>query len=379
MFNRSLLIHTCLFSNLLLSACQGEAPPAQAVRPAWVIHAGQETGDLTNQYSGEVRSRYESNIGFRVAGKITARHVNVGDVVKKGQLLASLDPSDAQLQARAAGADVQAAQANLALAQAELARQRQLYEKQFISKSALEMREAEYKTSLARVQQAQSQSAVSAHQTQYTQLLADRAGVVASIQAEPGQVVAAGQTIAQVLDPSSLEVMVAVPESDIQAIHLGMPAQIVLWANNAPFSGKIREISPMANPQTRAFDVRVQCLRCDSKKEAAMNPTTMKLGMTAYVNFASQKLTGIQVPSTAVTHIQQDPSVWVIDTQGKAHIRKVAIGPFTEEGVEILSGLAQGELVAIAGAHTLTEGMPVKPMLVKPAQINSLQFKPLSN
>lgn len=349
---------------LLLSACQSEAPPANPVRPAWVIQVGQGAGELNNRYSGEVRSRYESNIGFRVAGKITARHVNVGDVVKKGQLIASLDPSDAQLQARAAGADVQAAQANLALAQAELARQRQLYEKQFISKSALDMREAEYKTALARVQQTQSQSAVTAHQTQYTQLLADRTGVVASIQAEPGQVVAAGQTIAQVLDPTSLEVLVAVPESDIHALHVGMPTHIVLWANNVSFSGKVREISPMANPQTRAFDVRVQCIDCHSKTDAnAIHQTAMKLGMTAYVNFSSSVQTGIQVPSTALTQVKQKPSVWVIDTQGKAHARQVSTGPFTEQGVEILSGLATGELVAIAGVHTLTEGMQVKPMI----------------
>ncbi len=367
MFNRLFLVCTTFSPLLILTACQGEAPPANPLRPAWVMQVGQENGELANRYSGEVRSRYESNIGFRVAGKITARHVNVGDVVKKGQLMASLDPSDAQLQARAAGADVQAAQANLALAQAELARQRQLYEKQFISKSALEMREAEYKTSLARVQQAQSQSAVSAHQTQYTQLLADRAGVVASIQAEPGQVVAAGQTIAQVLDPSTLEVLVAVPESDIQALQIGMPAQIVLWANNAPFSGKIREISPMANPQTRAFDVRVQCVNCYSKTDATdINHIVMKLGMSAYVNFASPTQTRMQLPSTAVTHIKHTPSVWVIDAQGKAHARKVTIGPFTEVGVEIVSGLAQGELVAIAGVHTLTEGMQVRPMAVKP-------------
>lgn len=360
-------VMTLLSSTLALSACQSETPPTNPIRPAWVMQVGAQQAGAANRFSGEIKSRYESNIGFRVAGKITARHVNVGDLVKKGQLIASLDPSDAQLQAQAAGADVQAAQANLALAQAELARQRQLYEKQFISKSALDMREAEYKTALARVQQSQSQSAVSAHQTRYTQLLADRAGVVANITAEPGQVVAAGQTIAQVLDPSALEVLLAVPESDIHGLHVGMPAHIQLWANSsALFNGKVRELSPTANAQTRAFDVRVQCNDC-YKGEAA---SSIKLGMTAYVSFDSTSAGRMVLPSTAVTQVKQRSSVWVIDAQGKAHARAVSIGPFREDGIEITHGLAQGEMVAIAGVHTLTEGMQVKPL------IRTVELKP---
>lgn len=341
---------------LLLSGCHQETEEAAAPRPVWVMQAGSLGQQAASSYTGEVRSRYESNIGFRIAGKIIAREVNVGDMVKKGQPIAKLDPTDTRLDAQAANAEVQTAQANLALAKSELVRREQLYQKQFISKSALESYETQVKTSQARLAQALSQAAVSHHQTAYTQLLADRAGVIGMIQAEPGQVVAAGQTVAQIYDLQALEILISVPETMIDSLKVGDQAQVTLTESAQAFAGRIREIAPVANSQTHAFDLRIQLTQPDQR---------IKPGMTAQVSFAqTSQAQKMIVPATAVTRQGEQAAVWVIDAQQQAHLRPVTTGMLTESGMEIVSGLQPQETIATIGVHTLTEGMKVQP--VKP-------------
>jgi membrane fusion protein, multidrug efflux system len=353
--NNAFLLTLCF--SLLLGACHKENQEVAAPRPVWVMKVGTTGSHASGSYTGEVRSRYESSIGFRIAGKITSRDVNVGDMVKKGQLIARLDPNDSRLNAQAASAEVQTAQANLSLAKSELARREQLYQKQFISKSALESYETQVKTSQARLAQAQSQAAVSQHQTAYTQLNADRAGVIGMIQAEPGQVVAAGQTVAQIYDLQTLEIQISVPETTIAALKIGDTAQVTLAESAQPYTGRVREISPAANSQTHAFDLRIQLLNIDHR---------IKLGMTADVMFSEANTAQkIIVPSTAVTQNGQQAAVWVIDPQQQVHLRTVTTGPLSEQGIEITSGLQAGETIATIGVHTLTEGMQVQ--AVRPA------------
>jgi membrane fusion protein, multidrug efflux system len=342
----------------LLTACEKPAEAPQAIRPALVMKVGNQTaGSQGMVLVGEVKSRYESNIGFRLAGKITKRYVDVGAKVKKGQMIATIDASDVNLNARAAAADVSAAEANLALAKAELERQRQLFERKFISKSALDIREAEYKTSEARLQQVKSQYSVSNNQSQYTHLLADRAGVVAQINAEPGQVVSAGQMIAQIVDYSNIEVLLAVPESRMSNIKVGNKVTIKLWADIAKtYQGEIREVSPAASSDTRAFAVRVSVMKPDDE---------IRLGMTAGVSFGDKVQENVSVPNAALTQINGVKTVWVISKEGVATPRAVTVGQFTESGVEVLSGLEAGEVIAIAGVHTLVAGQHVIPQFAK--------------
>jgi len=350
------LLIGCLMS--LLTACDKPVEAPEAIRPALVMKVGDhEVGNQGMVLVGEVKSRYESNIGFRIDGKITKRYVEVGAKVNKGQIIASLDASDVNLSARAAKADVAAAEANLALAKAELDRQRQLYEKKFISKSALDIREAEYKTSVAKLQQVKSQYSVSNNQSQYADLLADRAGIVAQVNAEPGQVVVAGQMIAQIVDYQNIDVLVAVPESKMSSIKVGNKVTIKLWADKAKtYQGEIREISPAASSDTRAFNVRVSVLAPDSE---------FKLGMTAGVNFGDLEQAKIAIPNAALTEINGEKSVWVITKEGVAEPRAVTAGQYTESGVEILNGLQVGEVIAIAGVHTLVKGQKVNPQYTK--------------
>ena len=342
-----------LFTLLLLSSCEKPAASPPPPRPALVMEVGKTASSSAMVLVGEVKSRFESNQGFRINGKIIERKVDVGAIVKKGQILARLDAADSNLGASAAMADVRVAEANRALAKSEVERQRQLVDKKFISQSALDRYEAELKTADARVNQAKAQAAVSGNQSRYTALVADRNGIVTQIRAEPGQVVETGEMIAQVVDTTQIEVLVAVPESRVAKIKVGDVATIKLWSDREKtYSGKVREIAPAANSATRAFDVRVAFIDADE---------TVKLGMTAGVRLEGDAPASIIIPSGALTQLNGKNSVWVIDINNLASSREVTAGQYTEEGVTITSGLQAGELVAIAGVHTLIKGQKVAP------------------
>jgi len=357
MIKKNYFIASGVAFSIMLSACEKTPEPILPPRPALVTIVGKTDSQQGMLLIGEVKSRYESNQSFRINGKIIERKVDVGAIVKKGQVIARLDASDTNLNSAAAVADVHAAEANYALAKAEVARQRTLYDKKFISASALDLHEAELKTSAAKVSQVKAQAAVSSNQSRYTALVADRDGVVTQIIAEPGQVVEAGAMIVQIVDTKQIEVLVAVPESRMADFKMGSLVAIRLWADREKtYQGKIREIAPAANSATRAFDVRIAMLDADA---------AVKLGMTAGVRFAKDAQESIIVPSAALTQINGVKSVWVIDKAGVASVREVQAGQFTEHGVLISHGLQAGEMVAIAGVHTLIKGQKVRPMIEK--------------
>jgi len=341
----------------LLAGCNKPAEPVTAPRPALIMMVGGSGASSSMVLVGEVQPRYAASQGFRISGKIIERKVDVGAIVKKGQLLARLDTADVNLNAAAAMADVRAAEASHALAVAEFERQRQLFAKKFISASALDIRDAELKTSAARLAQVKAQANVSGNQTQYANLTADRDGVVTMIRAEPGQVVEAGEVVVQVANLKETEVLVAVPESRMAEIVSGTPVTVKMWANpNKAYIGRVREIAPAADSATRAFNVRVSVTDADEM---------VKLGMTAGVKFKPRQAESSQqwlIPLAALTERNGKKLVWVIDAENKAQPREVTAGDFTEQGVMITDGLQAGEKIAIAGVHTLVKGQLVKPV-----------------
>lgn len=344
---------------LCLQACEKPVEQELPPRPAIVVVVGDAMTSNSHGMAliGEVKPRYESNQSFRVAGKIVARLAEIGDVVKKGQALARIDATDSQLSAQAAQADVLAAQANYALAQTEVERKRLLVEKKFISQSALDTQEAQLKIAAASLKQAQAQANVASNQSRYTTLTADRDGVITRINAEPGQVVQVSEMIVQIVDSEQIDVLVAVPESRMDGVHVGDRVAIKLWATPAKtYKGNVREMTPVASEETRAFDMRITMLDADEQ---------VKFGMTAGVIAENDATQSIVVPSSAVTQYEGKNIVWVIDNKGVAKQRQVEIGPFTESGIAILTGLSTGEMVAIAGVHTLVNGQKVKPIIQK--------------
>lgn len=348
-------IITLLSASLVLVACEKPAEPPLPPRPALVQIVGTSNANNSMVLVGEVKSRYETNLGFRIGGKIIERKVEVGSAVKKGQVIARLDASDTNLNTAAAMADVRAAEANRALAKSEVERQRLLVDKKFISQSSLDKFEAQLKTADARLSQAKAQAATTSNQSRYTTLVADRDGVIKQIQAEPGQVVAAGQLVAQIVDTREIEVLVAVPESRMVNLKVGDAVKIKLWADrNKDYAGKVREIAPAANSATRAFDVRISALNADE---------AFKLGMTAGVSFGENVAKEIIIPAPALTQVQGKTSVWIVDKDGVANPREVSAGQYTEAGVVINFGLQAGEMIAVAGVHTLVKGQKVRPKI----------------
>jgi RND family efflux transporter MFP subunit len=344
-----------LFS--LLAACQKPVEPPAPPRPALVIKAGANSSDTAMALVGEVRPRYESAQGFRIAGKIIQREVETGSMVRKGQVLVRLDAADTGLNAQAAQADVKVAEADLALAQSELDRQRKLYNEKFISASALDNREAQFKSASARAQQVRAQAAVSGNQSRYATLTADRDGVVTDIHAEPGQVVQAGEIIARIADPRQLEVVIAVPESRMTGVKPGESAVVRMWATrDHAYKAKVREVAPAADTATRTFQVKVSILDIDQ---------SVRQGMTAGVRFADEQDSALLLPTSAVTQRDGKPVIWLVNPQDHTvRPREVSIGQFREDGVLITSGLTAGELVVVAGVHTLVPGQTVVPKQV---------------
>lgn len=342
---------------ILLAGCNEPPPAEQPPRPALLRVVGATAAANAMALVGEVRPRYESVQGFRIDGKIIERKVDVGALVKKGQVLARLDASDAHLSATAAQADVRAAEAEHALAVAEVTRQRLLFAKKFISASALDIREAELKTANARLAQVKAQANVSGNQTQYANLTADRDGVVTLIHAEPGQVTEAGDVVVVIADTKATDVLIAVPESRMAEVKLNAAVTITLWADRQKtYTGEVREIAPAAESATRAFNVRITIKDADA---------LIKPGMTAGVKFNLQDLqtSGFLVPAGALTEINGVKTVWVIDADNKAQPRAVVAGPYREDGVLISDGLQAGEKIAIAGVHTLIQNQQVKPVI----------------
>lgn len=341
-----------------LTGCEKPVEPPPLPRPALVTLVGAKAEANAMTLVGEVRPRYESSQGFRINGKIIERKVNVGTRVKKGQVLARLDPADSALNAAATQADVRTAQANLTLAAAEVERYRKLFSKHFISASALDIKEAELKSANARLAQVKAQADVSINQTQYTNLTADRNGVITMINAEPGQVVESGDLIVKIADTQAIEVLVAVPESRMAEVQLNAGVAVKLWADKQKiYSGIVREISPSADSATRAFNVRVAIQDADEG---------VKLGMTARVKFnpeSGQESVGYLIPNAALTESNGKKIVWVIDTNNKAQPQSVEAGPFSEDGVLIISGLQAGDKIAVAGVHTIIKDQEIKPVV----------------
>jgi RND family efflux transporter MFP subunit len=335
-----------LLASTLLAGCSEPPPPAAAPKLVRTLKVG--AGDTAvdgglRSYSGEVRARIETTLGFRIAGKIVERRVDTGMAVKAGQLLARIDPADAGLQASQA-------EAQRALAAAELARFRDLKAKNYISASALDARETNFKA-------AEAQAALAKNQAAYTSLVADRAGVIAQVLAEPGQVVSVGQPVFRLVPDGEREVAIAMSEGDVSSFKLGQVAEVSFWATQGatgkPLAGRLREISPVADPVTRTYAARVSLKDADP---------LLPLGMTATVRFpiGAPGSTRLTVPLTAIFQQGNLPAVWYVGAGDTVVLQAVTVAAYTDSGAVITAGLSGGEQIVAAGVNLLTAGEKVR-------------------
>ncbi|HTO49042.1 MAG TPA: efflux RND transporter periplasmic adaptor subunit [Burkholderiales bacterium] len=339
-----------------LAACSKHEPPPPAPRAVIAQVVGAKPAEGANVYSGEVRARHENDLAFRVGGKVVARYVDVGATVKKGTELARLDPQDAQLGVESARSQLAAAEADHALAKAELARYRDLYAKQYVSKAVLDARENTFNTTKARLEQARAQAQVARNQSSYTTLVAEADGVITAVNVEAGQVVSSGQPVLRFARPEEKEVAINVPETRLGELRDGNQVAVALWAApDKPYVGRVREIAPNADPATRTFMAKITIVEPDA---------AVKLGMTANVLLGERAgAEVITLPLTALAQVDGKPAVWVVDPQtSKVNLRPVAIGAYREDGVTVRDGLRPGEVVVTAGVHKLLPGETVRVM-----------------
>lgn len=343
-------------SALLLAGCDRDKAQAEIAQPVLVVHPGAGTALSAEAFAGDVHAREESALAFRVGGNLVRRKVDVGARVHRGDVLAELDPSDLQLQARASDAQLAAAQAELARAGADRARYAKLAQQQLVSRSALDAQDAAYAAAAGQVRALRAQREVAGNAAGYAQLRAPRDGVIASRQAEAGQVVAAGQTIFVLAADGSREVAIALPESEIGDFHVGQPALVELW--NAPgtrLPARIREIAPAADPQARTYAARVTLLD---------GADAVELGQSARVYVQGTAASAPEIPLSALQRNPQGGSaVWVVDpATRKLHLAPVRVGAFGSDGVPVLAGVSPRDWIVAAGGHLLHEGEVVAPV-----------------
>jgi RND family efflux transporter MFP subunit len=358
--------------SLTLAACSKPAPVAEEARPVRVTRVQASDAQAITAFAGEIKPRYEADMSFRIGGKIQARLVDLGAQVKKGQVLARLDPEDANLNAAASRATLTAAESDLEFAKAELARYEDLLAKKFVAQGVYDGKLNAYKAALAKRDSARAQASVSGNQASYTALVADADGVITAINADPGQVVAAGQVVVRMARLGEKDAVISVAENQLAAVKANPEAKINLWAQpDKLYNGKIREIAASADAATRTYTVKVALEDADE---------ALRWGMSANVGFlgagGAVAKPVIVVPMTALTQTDDasgaKPAVWVVGADNKVQLKNVGVGSYGERGVVITDGLKGGETVVTAGVHMLKAGQAVKPLQETPAPMQSI-------
>lgn len=336
-----------------LAACSRPAPPEEPVRSVKLMTVGVGAMESTLEYSGEVRARVESRLGFRVAGKIVQRQTELGQRVKAGQVLAQLDPRDYQLATDAARAQLASATTQRDLAAADFKRYQTLKDQNFISGAELERREASLKAAQATLDQARAQLSSQGNQAAYTTLVSDVAGVVTGIDAEPGQVVSAGTPVVRIAQDGPRDVVFAVPEDKVAQITTGSEVAVRGWAGGQALTGRVREVAASADAATRTFQVKV----------AIDGVQAPPLGSTVYATpkaLSHAGISAIKLPTSALRQEGQSTAVWVYDAASST-VKSQVVQIATADGNQavVAAGLAPGMQVVATGVHVLSPGQKV--------------------
>lgn len=351
---RWLTAGTALAAMALLAGCQEEPPQKADIRPVKVIVAKSAPTEKTVSYSGEIKPRVETTLGFRVSGKIIDRLANTGDRVNAGQVIARLDATDLKLAEASAKASVISARTRLEVARLALERAKSLYPNGYISKSTLDSRQLEFDSAKSALEAAENDASQAVNAVSYAELKAGAGGIITAVLAEPGTVVSAGSPVFTLAEDGGLEVEIDVPEHEVQAQKPGQTAAVKLWANaDVTAKATIREIAGSADAQTRTYTVRAVIEN---------PPPAMRLGMTATLiltQTAGQP--GIVVPITALLPLSDGVAVFTVDKESKTvRQRPVATGALSGDGITVSGGIQDGDIVVTGGVQFLKEGMQVR-------------------
>jgi multidrug efflux system membrane fusion protein len=368
-----------LLAATALAACHGrpavEAPPAAVV--ALPVHAdsGAEGGQSL-RYPVEAAARYANPMSFRVAGKIVERTVRLGDAVRRGTVVARLDAADAEKQAAAARAALDAAEHRLTFAQQTLDRDTAQFAQHLVAESALEQTQDAYSAARSARDQAADQWVVARNTLLYHALVADHDGVITSENADTGQYVAAGQAVYGLAWTGDIDVNLDAAAGDLGRMSIGQPADVTFSAlPGRRFAARVREVAPAADPQSRTYRVKLtltggpgaDAVRLGMTGDALLSPAAAG-GEHPVVDAARAAATAapvFKIPSTAIFHQGSAPAVWVIrGGDSTLELRPVTVRTYTERAAVVTSGLAEGDSLVLAGVHTVFAGQHVR--AVKP-------------
>jgi RND family efflux transporter MFP subunit len=337
----------------MLAGCQAETAPVPNLdRPVQVQRVNFENGAAVREFVGVVRARHETDLAFRVSGKIVARVVNVGDRVRAGDVIARLDPQDLRLQVESAEAELAAASSNRSQAAADLERYTTLKARGFAAIAEFDRKKAANDEAEGRVARAGRSLELARNQLDYADLKASADGVITATRVEPGQVVAIGQPVAQLAHRGEKEAVVALPETWLDEVQQAK-ATVRLWVNgDRRFQAKLRELSPQADPATRTYAARFTILDADD---------SVAFGMTATVTLETAAEQPVaKLPLASVLNRGNGPAVYVVNDAGALDLRRVTVAAFTGDAALVSAGISDGDRIVTLGVQKLEAGAKVR-------------------
>jgi len=338
-----------------LSACDNKAKEANdhgSGRPVLVAKVHYALQSQAREFIATIKPRVETDQGFRVSGKVVRRVVEVGQRVKAGYVLATLDDNDLKLQKKQAEAEFSAARGALEQTQGDERRAVTLHQEGWVAQAALDRVRAAAQESRGRLERATNAVELAKNSLEYAMLRADADGVVTQTSVEAGQVVAAGQIAVRIARAGEMEASVALPEAYAAAAGSG-EAHLFLWSNpEKTYRAKLRELSPSADPATRNFAARFSILDADD---------AMSLGMSATLTIASRDTAPLaRVPLSALYNQGHGTSLWKVEDDGRLILTPVNVARFEANTALVTGGIAQGETIIVLGVQKLDAGQKVR-------------------
>ena len=338
-----------------VGACKEDTPKSVEIRPVRTEVIDPKPIDDDRQAVGEIKPRYETDIGFRLSGKLISRAVDVGVSVKKGDLLARLDDQEYQSRLRSAEAEITSAEAVLVEAENAEARQRQLLASGTATRATYDTAVKNLRGAQAKLESARASQTLARDQLGYTELHADFDGIVTAVAAEPGQVVNAGQMVVRLARPDAKDGVFAIAESAFRGRPENERPEVIvaLLSNPGVFAeGVVREISPVADPATRTYQVKVT-LRSP--------PEGMRFGASVVGRLKTTTAPVVVLPGSALFDKGGKPAVWIYQAASTSvTLKPVVVARYEADRVVISEGLSKGEIVVTAGVNRLREGQKVR-------------------
>ena len=338
-----------------LTACKKEETAAASdVRPVRAVTVEPREAGETLSLTGEIQPRYQADIGFRLNGKILERPVDVGTEVRKGDLLARLDPQQYRQDLAVAKAEVTAADAEVTRSRAQEARQASLLKNGHTTQVKYDQAVKAFKTAEAQADVARAREIQASENLGYTDLKADADGVISAVGADPGQVVSAGQMVVRLAQPGEREAVFNVAEATFKNPPKNPTVEVKLVSNpDIETEGKVRYVSPQADPTTRTFTVRVSLPQA---------PAQMRLGSNVIGSVTVNQERVVTLPGSALFQKDGKPAVWLVDKDGTVQLKPITVQRYQGDTVVVGDGLAPGQVVVTAGVQKLLPGQKVRVM-----------------